>query len=371
MEQERKLAKILVNYSCSLKSGEKVMVEVTDVPDVFLEILLNEIYKVGAYPFVIRKSAELKRQMLQNMNQSYALKLKEYMMPIMKDMDAYISIRGINNKYELCDVNQENIKIFTKYYQDEVVEERVNNTKWVILNYPTSALAQEANLSSLAFKEYFYLVCNLDYEQMDKSMNQLKELMEKTDKVHIVGNGTDLTFSIKGMPAIKCAGKCNIPDGEVYTAPIKDSVNGVVSYTIPSIYDGKKFENIKLKVKDGKIIEAESSNTAGLNFILDTDEGARYFGEFSLGVNPYIKKPMLDILFDEKMFGSFHLTPGRCYEDADNTNQSSIHWDMVCCQTKEYGGGDIYFDDVLIRHDGLFVLPSLKSLNFAEPKQVD
>ena len=364
MENERKLAQNLVNYSCKLKKGEKIMIEACDVPDDFLQILLNEIHKVGAYPFLIRKSAEIHKQTLQNMNEEYANLMKNYMLPVMKDMDAYISIRGINNKFELCDVNEENIKIFSKHYQDEVVEERVNNTKWVILNYPTSALAQEAGLSTSAFKEYFFSVCNLDYAQMDRAMDALKQLMEKTDKVRIVGPKTDLTFSIKGMNAIKCSGQCNIPDGEIYTAPIKNSVNGTICYTIPSIYDGKRFDDICLKFENGKIVEATSSNTAGLNFILDTDEGARYVGEFALGVNPFIKKPMLDILFDEKMFGSFHFTPGRCYEDANNGNESSIHWDMVCCQTKEYGGGEIYFDDVLIRKDGIFTLPELKDLNY-------
>lgn len=368
MDNQSKLANILVNYSCSLKPHEKVMIEACDVPDEFIEVLLKEIYKAQAYPFLIKNSSQTHRQVLQNINEEYASMLKKYMLPVMKDMDAYISIKGINNKYELCDINQKNIKTYTQFYQEDIVQERVNNTKWVILNYPTPSLAQEANMSTAAFKDYFYLVCNLDYEKMDKAMNALKNLMEKTDEVHIVGNGTDLKFSIKNMPAIKCSGKCNIPDGEVYTAPLKYSVNGVINYTVPSIYDGKKFDNIKLKVKDGKIIDATSSNTAGLNYILDTDEGARYFGEFALGVNPFIKKPMLDILFDEKMFGSFHLTPGRCYEDADNTNQSSIHWDMVCCQTKEYGGGEIYFDNVLIRKDGIFVLPELNDLNFGEKK---
>ena len=190
--------------------------------------------------------------------------------------------------------------------------------------------------------------------------------MENTDQVRITGQGTDLTFSIKNMKAIICSGKCNIPDGEIYTAPIKNSVNGKIRYTVPTIYQGKKFENVELEVKDGKIIKATSSDSANLNFILDTDEGSRFFGEFALGVNPYIRKPMLDILFDEKMYGSFHLTPGCCYEDADNGNKSAVHWDMVCCQTKEYGGGEIYFDDVLIRKDGIFVTDELQPLNYLE-----
>lgn len=366
MEKQRKLAQVLVNYSTELKKGEKVMIETTDVPDDFLEILIEEIAKVGAYPFVIKHTTAIKKQLLLATNEEYALLKKKYMMPMMQDMDAYISIRANNNSFELSDVPTEKIRINTKFYQEPVVQERVRNTKWVILNYPTSAFAQQAGISTKAFEDFYYDVCTFDYAKMNDAMKALKDLMERTDKVHILGNGTDLKFSIKGIPAIPCAGKFNIPDGEVFTAPVKNSMNGYISYTVPTLYDGKRFENCKFEVKDGKIVKATSSNTEAMNYILDTDEGARYFGEFALGVNPYVTKPMLDILFDEKMAGSFHLTPGASYDEAFNGNKSAVHWDLVCCQTPEYGGGEIYFDDVLIRKDGKFVLPELLPLNFEE-----
>lgn len=364
MENDRVLAHMLVNYSVSLKKGEKVFVEVTDVPDEFVMDLIEEIAKVGGYPILFRNSSLVSACLLKNTDEQYAKLKYKYYMPIMKDMDAYIGVRGINNLYELSDVNATHLKIDDLFYKEPITNQRVNNTKWVILNYPTPSLAQNANLSTPVFKDYFYQVCNFDYQSMDEYLKPLEALMDKTDKVHICGNGTDLTFSIKGIKAVRCAGKCNIPDGEVYTAPIKESVNGYVRYTIPTIYQGKRFDDVVLTVKSGKIVDAKSSNTAALNYILDTDQGARYFGEFALGVNPKIRKPMLDILFDEKMYGSFHLTPGCCYEDASNGNKSAIHWDMVCCQTKEYGGGEIWFDDVLVRKDGVFVLPELQNLNF-------
>lgn len=364
MENDKKLAKLLVEYSVSLKKGEKVYIEATDVPDDFIIQLLNEVQLAGAYPVLFRHSTAINSQLLRSIDNNYAEMTYRHIMPIMQDMDAYIGIRGINNLYELSNIDAAKLKLYEKIYKEPVTNQRVNNTKWVILNYPTPAMAQNANLSTSVFKDYFYKVCNFDYQSLDKFMDPLADLMQKTDKVRIVGNGTNLEFSIKNMPAIKCSGKCNVPDGEVYTAPIKNSVNGTVRYTIPTIYQGKRFDDVVLKVKNGKIVDAQSSNTAGLNFILDTDQGSRYFGEFAIGVNPNIRKPMLDILFDEKMFGSFHLTPGCCYDDADNKNKSAIHWDMVCCQTKEYGGGEIYFDDVLVRKDGLFVLDELKDLNF-------
>ena len=181
--------------------------------------------------------------------------------------------------------------------------------------------------------------------------------------MRLTGKGTDLTFSIKGIPAIKCAGHMNIPDGEVYTAPVKDSVNGVITYNAPTLENGIRHEKVRLVFKDGKIIEATSSDTAALNAVLDTDEGARYVGEFAIGVNPYVTKPMLDILFDEKISGSVHFTPGCSYDDAFNGNKSSVHWDMVLIQTPEWGGGEIWFDGELIRRDGLFVTDDLKCLN--------
>ena len=181
--------------------------------------------------------------------------------------------------------------------------------------------------------------------------------------MHLKGPGTDLTFSIKGMNAIKCDGERNIPDGEVYTAPIRDSINGTLSYNTPSLVAGFRFENIRFTFENGKIVDATANDTQRINQYLDTDEGGRYIGEFSLGVNPNIHTPMCDTLFDEKIAGSIHFTPGNAYDEADNGNRSAIHWDLVLIQTPEYGGGEIYFDDVLIRKDGRFVIPELEGLN--------
>ena len=224
-------------------------------------------------------------------------------------------------------------------------------------------MAQLANKSQEAFEDFYFDVCTLDYKKMSKAMDPLVDLMNRTDKVHIKGPGTDLKFSIKGIPAIKCDGLRNIPDGEVYTAPVRESMNGTISYNTFSEEQGFTYENIKFEIKNGKIIKATANDTDRINALLDTDEGARYFGEFAIGVNPYVLTPMKDTLFDEKICGSFHLTPGKCYEDAYNGNHSAIHWDLVMIQRQEFGGGEIYFDDVLIRKDGLFVIDELKGLN--------
>lgn len=358
------LAKNLVHYSCSLKKGEKILIEAMDTDEEFLCELVKEVYKVGAYPFVTPMMSKLSRTLAMGTSEEREKLRCKYDLPIMQDMDAYISVRS-KNVFENSDVPKENMKQINIQYSLPVHHEtRVAKTKWVILNYPTSVVAQNAGMSTEAFEDFYFDVCNLDYSKMEKAMEPLKQLIEKTDKVRIKAVGTDLTFSIKGMPAIKCCGKCNIPDGEIFTAPVKNSVNGTIKYNIPILSkNGERHEDVTLTFKDGKIINATSKSAENINDIFDTDEGARYVGEFSFGVNPYIKKPMLDILFDEKIMGSIHFTPGSCYDDCDNGNKSSVHWDLIQIQTPEYGGGEIYFDDVLIRKDGRFVIDELLGLN--------
>lgn len=360
------LAKNLVNYSCKIKKGEKVLIEFSHHAKNLVDEIIKQVYLVGAYPFLHMTDISLKRTILNGTSETHSKLCTKYMKPIFEDMDAYIGISSEDNAYELSDVSSKQMQIYSVHYSKPIHHDiRVTKTKWVILKYPTGAFAQLANMSSEAFEKYFFDVCNLDYQKMNDAMTPLKDLMEKTDKVHIISPNTDLTFSIKGIKAVKCAGEMNIPDGEVYTAPIKDSVNGKITYNIPTLYDGKRFDNVCLKFLNGKIVDATCSNgeNIALNKIFDTDEGARFVGEFSFGLNPYILEPMLDILFDEKICGSIHFTPGSCYNDAYNGNQSAVHWDMVLNQRKEYGGGEIWFDDMLVRKDGIFVLDCLKGLN--------
>jgi aminopeptidase len=244
-----------------------------------------------------------------------------------------------------------------------VLDYRVGKTKWVVLRWPTPSMAQQAGLSTEKFEDFYFRVCTLDYARMTPGMEALAGLMKKTDRVHIKGPGTDLKFSIKGIGAKECGGLRNIPDGEVFSCPVRDSVEGVVQYNAPTVYLGTSFDSIRLVFKKGKIVEATANNTKRLNEILDSDDGARYIGEFALGFNPHILQPMRDILFDEKIAGSFHFTPGQAYEDCGNGNKSQVHWDMVCIQRPDYGGGEVWFDGKLIRKDGLFVPKPLQKLN--------
>ncbi|ACV64348.1 peptidase M29 aminopeptidase II [Desulfofarcimen acetoxidans DSM 771] len=358
------LARNLVNYSCDLQPGEKILIEAIGLELPFVKELIKEVCRVGGVPFVTIKDNSVNRSLLINASEEQLKMMAKYEAARMEDMDAYIGIRSGNNSAELSDVPQDKLELYNKYFINEVhMKIRVPKTKWVVLRYPSPSMSQLANTSIENFENFYFNVCNLDYEKMSQAMTPLVELMNKTDKVRIVGTGTDLTFSIKSLPAIKCAGKRNIPDGEVFSAPVKDSVNGYITYNTPAQYQGFTYENIRLEFKDGKIVQATANDTEKINKVFDTDKGARYVGEFALGVNPYITKPMKDTLFDEKIAGSIHFTPGSAYDECFNGNKSAIHWDLVYIQTLEYGGGEIYFDDVLIRKDGRFVIPQLEGLN--------
>ena len=358
------LSRQLIRYSCQLKEGERVLIENFGADNELITALVREAYAVGAKPFVVLRDSAVDRALMMGGDEDLWKETAAFDAARMEKMQAYIGVRGGMNSYETADVPPEKRALNTKYYQQEVHGKiRVPKTRWVVLRYPTPAMAQLAETSTEAFEDHYFNVCNLDYAKMSKAMDALVKRMEAADMVHITGKGTDLTFSIKGMPAIKCDGKCNIPDGEVFTAPVKDSVNGVLQYNTPSLYQGNVFNDMCLTFENGKIVKATSSDTALCNQIFDTDEGARYVGEFAIGVNPYITKAMKDTLFDEKIVGSFHFTPGASYDDCPNGNDSAIHWDLVCIQTPEYGGGEMYFDGELIRKDGRFVPEDLQGLN--------
>lgn len=360
----RTLAKNLVNFSCSLQKGERILIESIGGNDPLPQLLAEEAYLAGGIPFVWLGDKSVDRALLLHCTEEQLRLRAEIDGALMGKVQAYIGVRGGSNSAELADVPQDKTELYQKFYWEPVHSKiRVPKTKWVVLRYPHPSMAQMADASTEAFEDFYFNVCNLDYSRMEQAMRPLKELMERTDRVRIVGKGTDLTFSIKDIPAIICAGHMNIPDGEIYTAPVKNSVNGVLSYNAPSVHDGFTYTDVTLTFQDGKIIDADSNDKARITKVFDIDAGARYVGEFALGVNPYITKPMKDTLFDEKISGSFHFTPGSAYDDAFNGNKSALHWDLVCIQTPEYGGGEIYFDDVLIRKDGLFVLQDLLPLN--------
>ena len=360
----QQLAEVLINHSTRLQNNEKILIEAIDIPAEMVIALLRQAAKVGGLAYTTIKQNVILRELYANASAESMQDIGKWEADRMQAMDAYIALRGSYNITEFVDIDDKQMKLYQSHWWEPVhINIRVPKTKWVVLRWPHPSMAQQASMSSEAFEDFYFDVCTLDYGKMSQAMDALVTRMETTDKVQIKGPGTDLTFSIKDIPVRKCDGKHNIPDGEVFTAPVKESINGTLYYTAKTIYHGIIHENVRLTFKNGKIINAESNKSEELNKVLDTDPGARYIGEFALGVNPYITDPMLDILFDEKIAGSFHFTPGASYDDADNGNKSKVHWDMVCIQTPEYGGGEIYFDNQLIRKDGMFVVDDLKPLN--------
>ena len=360
----QKLAKTLVGFSTRVQPGENVLIEARDGGEDLVKALVREVYAAGGRPFVWLRNKEIERELALGCTREQLALRAEADALLMSRMQAYIGFSAIRNDSEMSDVPAERMEWMSCVYEEPVHGKiRVPKTRWCVLRYPTPAMAQAASMSMEGFEDFFFDVCTMDYSRMDRAMDPLKALMERTDRVRITGPGTDLSFSIKGMPAIKCAGEANIPDGEIYTAPVRESVNGVLRYNTPSLMDGYTFENVCLTFENGRIVRAEANDTERINRIFDMDAGARYVGEFAIGVNPFIRKPMKNTLFDEKIMGSFHFTPGACYEDCDNGNRSALHWDLVSIQTPECGGGEMYFDDVLVRRDGRFVLPELECLN--------
>lgn len=360
------LADVLIGHSCGLAKDEVLLIEAFDLPSPELVCCLVEMAADrGARPLVTWKNNRVLRSLYRTgtaESLSLAGECERYRM---ERVDAYIGIRGAENSDEFADVPSEQMDLYQKHWGQPVhFDVRVPKTKWVVLRYPTPSMAQAAGMSSEAFESFYFDVCTADYAQMARDQEPLVKRMEAADRIHIEGPGTDLRFSIQGLPVRPCSGERNIPDGEVFTAPVRESVEGTIRYNTPSRYQGTVFDGIEFEFSQGRIVKASCrGNDEALTAILDADEGARYIGEWSIGCNNRIRQPMLDTLFDEKIGGSIHFTPGNAYDDCDNGNRSRIHWDLILIQTPEYGGGRIWFDDELIREDGRFVVDDLEGLN--------
>ncbi len=361
-ENDRLLAKQLLTHSTELKKDEHIFLQCIGLNGIgLIQALVEQVRDLGAHPHVKIEDPEINRILLEKGDEEFWKRQTEKdQLPLMKQMDAFIGIRGAENIYENSAVSKEANKAYSDHFLKPVhFDERVNHTKWTVMRYPSPAFAMNAKMPTEKFREFYYKACLFDYGKLAEAMKPLEEMLRNTDMIRLKGEGTDIEFSVKGQNWIPCFGKRNIPDGELFSSPVIDSVNGEISYA-PSVYQGKPFEYVKLTVKDGVVTDFDSSNNEALEEILDTDKGARRFGEFSFGLNPVITSPMYDILFDEKIYGSNHLTLGNDYEIAPNGNDSNIHWDLVCI------GADVFFDGKLIRKGRKFVDEKLTGLNPGE-----
>jgi aminopeptidase len=360
----RKLADMLVHFSLNVQKGEKVLVQDNNLEVDFVKAIVDAVHDAGGLPFVALRDRGLDRALYRRATEEQIALQARFEADRMKEMDCYVGFTSLRNQSAWSDMPGDKLDLYNRLLVKKVhMEIRVPKTRWVVLRYPSPAFAQLASMSEEAFEDWYFKVCTMDYAKMSKAMDPLVELMAATDRVRIVAPGTDLSFSIKGLPPVKCDGHLNVPDGEVYTAPVRDSVNGVISYNAAAEHENFVYEGIRFEFKDGKIAKATSNDDARINRVLDVDEGARYVGEFALGLNPYVDRVMKESLFDEKISGSLHFTPGNSYDDCFNGNRSALHWDLVLVQTPEWGGGEIWFDGKLVRKDGLFVTPELQALN--------
>ncbi len=358
-QEDKQLAKKILEFSCELKEGQNVMLQLVGINGIgLLRALVEHAREMNAHPFVQIEDTEIQRMLVEKGDKKFWKNQAEVdQLPLMKQMDAFVGVRAALNIYEQADASKKANKAYADHFADPVhFKERVNNTNWVVLRYPSEAFAMNAKMPTQRFREFYYKACLLDYSELAEAMKPLHERLKDTKMIRLEGEGTDIEFSVEGQTWIPCFGKRNIPDGELFSSPILSSVNGYITYA-PTVYQGKPFEYVKLEVRDGVVIDSDSSNNEALEEILDTDAGARQFGEFSFGLNPVIEEPMYDILFDEKIYGSNHLTLGNDYEIAPNGNESNIHWDLVCI------GADVYLDDEKVREGREFVADDLKGLN--------
>lgn len=367
MNRINKLVRNILESSCKIQNGDKVVIQMTGInAKPLVTALIKELNKYESHVIVLNKEPEIIAELIKGATIESARIMANRDLKVLESADVCIMVKSIEDETIMQDVPKEKLSLYNQVYTKPVNNAILNTTRWISLRYPNGAMAERANMGISEFKDYYYSVCNIDYNGLSSAMDVLKDMMENTKCIHILGDGTDLSFSIENMPVHKCDGIINLPDGEVYTAPVRTSINGHITYNIPSIYNGVEFENVYFKFCEGEIVEAKCkdySKIDALEAILNMDDGARYIGEFALGVNPSMIKPTKDILFDEKIAGSFHLTPGFSYENAFNGNTSSVHWDLICLQTESHGGGEIYFDDVLIRKNGIFIDKRLSILN--------
>ncbi|MHC4218547.1 MAG: aminopeptidase [Planctomycetota bacterium] len=363
----QKLADLLIRHSVKLAKGEHVLIEPFDIPEEMVIATIAAARRAGGHPHVALRTQRVLGALYDDAGDDALKAWADGDAFRMKQMQAYIGLRGSHNVSEHAGISADQMKRVARLYQKPVhFEQRVPHTKWCVLRWPTPAMAQLAQMSTEAFEDFYFNVCTLDYAKMESALQPLADRMRSADRVRIEGPGdTNLTFSIKGIEVVGCSGTHNIPDGECFTAPVRDSVDGVIHFNTPTIYNGVTFDNVRLVFKGGQVVEAsaDGNDIDKLNSILDSDDGARFVGEFALGFNPFITEAMKDILFDEKIAGSLHFTPGRAYAEADNGNRSDIHWDLVLIQRPDHGGGRIYFDDELVRQDGLFLPTELAGLN--------
>ena len=359
-----KYAQTLVNYSLYVKPGEWVVIRGSDLAMPLIKECYREVLKAGAHPTVILTPEGISEILLKEGSDDQLQFNAPMMMTVYSQADKILNILGDHNLKSLAAVPSERIALqrrsgapVTKIYNDRVARGEMD---WTLCLYPTASGAQEANMSLSDYEEFVFEACLLNADNPtaawqkihDQQESMVTYLNQKTS-FHVIAKDTDLTLSTENRVWINSDGHHNFPSGEVFTAPVKESVNGTIRFTFPGIYSGQEIEDICLTFKDGRVVQASAKRgEALLHALLDTDAGSRYVGEFAIGTNYGITQFTRNMLFDEKIGGTIHLALGKSYPECGPLNDSMLHWDMLC-DMKE--GGEIYADGELFYQNGLFI----------------
>jgi len=343
------VAKLLIDYSTKTKSGDRVLIRAdASAKDLALEVYKHALLR-GAHPWIRIDLPSSRYVFFKHASDEQLGFVPEHEMTEIKNTDVYLSLGAPSNVKELSSIDPARISARMKALK-EVDEWRVEKTRWVVFAYPTEALAQEAEMSLQEFEDFAFNACLVDWAEVSKKLEILKQNVDAADKVEIVSPDTHLEFSVKGRIGVAASGDKNMPDGEFYTSVVEDSVNGKVHFDVPAIWYGNVVEGITLTFEKGRVVSAKAArNQAFLEKILSTDEGAKRIGEFGIGLNYGITKSVKLILFDEKIGGTVHFALGRGYKETLSQNDSAIHWDMIKDLRKD---GEIYFDGKLVMKNG-------------------
>jgi aminopeptidase len=359
-----KLADLMVNYSLGVKKGEKVLIRAHTVAEPLIKAMNRKVLEAGGLPFLWLEYPGIEGDLLRYGSDEQIEFIPEPMNVLYSTYDCMIRVLADDNTRALANVDSDKMTRYAKArgpimktYMDRSAK---GELRWTLTAFPTNAFAQDADMSLEEYENFVYGACMPDandpvgyWQRFSAKQARLVKWLEGKKKVHLIGKDTDLRLSIEGRNFINCDCKVNVPDGEIFTGPVEDSMEGHVSFSYPTIYTTREVTGVQLDFKKGKVVKASATkNEEFLLKTLDTDEGSRYVGEFAIGTNEGIQKFTRQILFDEKIGGSFHMALGKGYPESGSKANSAIHWDMIC----DLRDGQIWVDDVLFYENGKFVV---------------
>jgi aminopeptidase len=348
-----KTAQLLIDHSTRTKRGDRVLIQT----DALAKDLALEVYKYalqkGAYPWIRTELPEAKYTLLKYASDEQLGFVPEHEIAEIKNTDVYIYLVAYSNVKELSNIDPPRIAARSKALRP-LLDWRIEKTRWVVFMYPTDAEAQEAEMSLREFEDFVYKACLIDWKETSSKLLALKKHVDAADKVEITSPDTHLEFSIKGRESVASPGEHNMPDGELFTSVVEDSANGNIKFDIPGIWSSNVVEGMNLTFREGRVVDAKADkNQEFLEKTLATDEGSKRIGEFGIGFNYNITRPVRQMLFDEKIGGTIHLALGFGFKKTLSKNESTIHWDMIKDFRKN---GEIHFDGKLVMKNGKWLI---------------